>query len=355
MSMHARHPTDGRHASLVSTSSYVPEREITNDALRDRFCRSAPGFVDKMEASSGIRTRFWAPDSWATSDLALPAARLALERASLTPADVDHVVGGTDSPYYPTPSTSVVLQHKLGATHAGTFDVGCACASFPTAVAAAAGLMAMQPRLANVLVVGAYMMHRLADPDDPMVFFYGDGAGAVVLRAASEPGVLGATFRADGSYAKHWGIFSGGTAEPATAASVREGRTRVRMLEKYPDEVNEEGWPALVRALAEENAFDVAAVDHAVFTQVRALTIERVMARLSLPLERAPMTMGKWGYTGSACIPMALDDAVSAGRVHDGDLVVMVGSGVGYNQAALAVRATAALVGARARRAPCAS
>jgi 3-oxoacyl-[acyl-carrier-protein] synthase-3 len=336
-----------RYATVVSTSAYVPDREITNDALRDRFARTAPEFVDKMEASSGIRTRFWAPDSWATSDLALPAARLALERASLAPEDVDLVVVGTDSPDYVTPSTSVVLQHKLGAKRAGTYDVGCACASFPTALATAAALMAMQPRLANVLVVGAYMMHRLADPADPMLFFYGDGAGAVVLRTAKEPGVLGATFRADGAFAKHWGIFSGGTAEPASAESVREGRTRVRMIEKYPDHVNEEGWTAIVRALAEDAAFDVGAIDHAIFTQVRARTIERVMGRLSLPIDRAPMTMGKWGYTGSACIPMALDEAVTAGRVREGDLVVMVGSGVGYNQAGVALRVTSSLVGVR--------
>jgi 3-oxoacyl-[acyl-carrier-protein] synthase-3 len=104
--------------------------------------------------------------------------------------------------------------------------------------------------------------------------------------------------------------------------------------------VNDDGWPALVRRLAEEQGFAVSDIDVVIFTQVRRVTIERVMERLGLPLERAPMIMQKWGYTGSACIPMALDDATQDGRIRAGQLVVMVGSGVGYNQAAAAVRMT---------------
>jgi 3-oxoacyl-[acyl-carrier-protein] synthase III len=117
-----------------------------------------------MEDSSGIRSRWHAPEDWATSDVALPAARQALERAGLEPDDVDLIILGTDSPDYITPATSVVLQHKLGAKRAGTFDVGCACASFPTGLAAAAGMIATNPSMKAVLVVGVYLMHKLADP-----------------------------------------------------------------------------------------------------------------------------------------------------------------------------------------------
>ena len=205
-----------------------------------------------MEASSGIRTRWYAPEDWATSDVALPAARQAIERAGLVPEDVDLIILGTDSPDYVTPATSVVLQHKLGAKNAGTFDVGCACASFPTGLAAAAGLIATNPALKNVLVVGVYLMHKLADPNDPMVFFYGDGAGAAILQAGDEPGFVNAAMQADGEYAKHWGIFAGGTAEPATVENVASGRTTVKMAERYPPEINHEGWPRLVRRLAKE-------------------------------------------------------------------------------------------------------
>jgi 3-oxoacyl-[acyl-carrier-protein] synthase-3 len=333
----------GRFAVLRSTGLHVPTREVSNDELRARFRATAPEVVGKFEKSTGIFTRYHAPEDWATSDLAVAAAKQALERASLQPRDLDLVIVGTDSPDYITPSTSVVVQHKLGATRAGTFDVGCACASFPTALAAAAGMMSISPAIANVLVIGAYLMHKLADPMDPVGFFYGDGAGAAVLQAGEAPGLFGVATRADGAYAKSWLIASGGTAEPATEASVREGRTQVKMVARYPPEINDDGWPALVRKLAEDTGFAVGDIDRVLFTQVRRATIELVMDRLALPMERTHMVMDKWGYTGSACIPMALHDAIEKGIVLPGQLVVLVGSGVGYNQAAVAIRVTDAL------------
>src|SRR5687767_11496100 len=183
-------------ATITGTGTYVPEVEVTNDDLRKRFAH-LPDFVDKMEAASGIRTRWHSANGAASSDLALEAAKIALQSAGKKPEDLDLIVLGTDSPDYITPATSVVLQHKLGAKNAGTFDVGCACASFPTGVAAAAGLIASNPSLKTVLVVGVYLMHRLAAPDDPTVFFYGDGAGAAVLEPSSEPGFVNAAFQAD--------------------------------------------------------------------------------------------------------------------------------------------------------------
>jgi 3-oxoacyl-[acyl-carrier-protein] synthase-3 len=327
-----------RFADLVATGSYLPEIEVPNRVLRERFAAAHGDLIDKLEASTGIRTRWYAPEGWATSDLALPAARQALERAGRWPEDVDLVIVGTDSPDYLTPATSTVLQHKLGAVNAGTFDIGCACASFPTGLATAAGWIAANPSIRTVLVVGVYLMHRLADPDDPMVFFYGDGAGAAVLEPADEPGLVAAAAQADGSYAGHWGIYAGGTAEPASAEAVAAGRTRVRLIERYPPEVNHEGWPRLVRRLAADGGFALEDIDMLVFSQVRKPSIELVMEELGLPVERAPTIMERCGYTGSACLGMAFDDAVGRGRVAAGDLVVFVGSGVGYNQAGAAFR-----------------
>jgi 3-oxoacyl-[acyl-carrier-protein] synthase III len=332
-----------RHVALAATGAHAPtHREVTNDELRERFAH-LPGFVDKMEATTGILTRWYAPESWATSDLVLPAAREALERAGIAAEELDLLVVGTDSPDYVTPATSVVVQDKLGARQAGTFDVGCACASFPTALAAAAGIMATNPGIRRALVVGAYMMHKLADPTDPTIFFYGDGAGAAVLVPSEEPGLLGSAFKADGAYARHWGIFSGGTAEPATGDSVAAGRTQVRLVERYPPEVNDAGWPYLVRRMAQENGFSLDDIDLCIFTQVRKTTIEKVLDELGIPREKGHFIMHKWGYTGSACLPMALHDAVVSGRVQPGQLVVLVGSGVGYNQAGASLRITEGL------------
>ena len=326
-----------RHAVITGTGRYLPEHEVSNDELRVRFAH-LPEFVDKMEASTAIKTRWRAPESWATSDLAVEASKRALEKAGKRPEDLDLIILGTDSPDYLTPATSVVVQYKLGAKNAGTFDVGCACASFPTGLANAAGLIATNPSIRTVLVIGVYLMSRLADPADPTIFFYGDGAGAAVLEASDAPGFLGSAYQADGTYFRHWGIYSSGTAEPPNEDSLKAGRTKVRLVERYPPEINHEGWPRLVRKLAANTGFAVGDIDSIIFTQVRQPSIELVMGDLGLPMERTFTNMDRCGYTGSACIPIALDEAVEQGRITRGQLVVFIGSGVGYNQAGAAFR-----------------
>ncbi|MDN5871575.1 MAG: ketoacyl-ACP synthase III [Nitrococcus sp.] len=334
-----------RIANLISTGRYTPAQRVTNEELQARFAALGDAErIAKLAASTGIRQRWYAPEDWATSDLILPAARQALERAGRRPEEVDLIIVGTDSPDYLTPATATVVQAKLGASRAGTFDIGCACASFPTAVATAAGLLATNPGLRTILVVGAYLMHRLADPDDPLIFLYGDGAGAAVLEPGVEAGFLGSAFRADGRYARHWGIYAGGTAEPASEAAVRAGRTRVRLHKRYPPEINYEGWIELVRVLAAQCGFGIHEVAQALFTQVNRQTIHDVCEALGLSLTRAHTVMDKWGYTGSACLPMALDDAIEQGLIGAGDLLVMIGSGVGYNMAGVALRLTDRLV-----------
>lgn len=331
----------GRFATIVGTGRYLPEIEVTNEALKERVGAVNPdlvGVVDAFQESSGIRSRWHAPRDWAASDIALRAAQKALAAAGIGPEQVDLILLGTDTPDYITPATSTVLQHKLGAVNAGTFDIGCACASFPTGVATAAGLLTTNPWMKYVLVVGVYMMSKLADPNDVVSFFYGDGAGAAVLAADDKPGFITSAYLADGSYADYWVISSGGTAEPASVESVQAGRTKVRLVQRYPPDVNHINWPKIARALAERGGFDLQDVDQIIFTQVRLPSIKLVMEDLGLPLEKTHWIMEDWGYMGSACIPMCLDDAIEKGKVKSGDLVVLVGSGVGYNYAGAALR-----------------
>jgi len=330
-----------RYGTIIGTGRYVPETEVSNAVIKERVKGVSPdlvGVVDKFYESTGIRTRRYAPRDWATSDLAVQAAQKALQAAGVKPEQLDMILLGTDTPDYITPATSVVLQHKIGAVNAGTYDIGCACASFPTGVAAASGLLASNTWMNYVLVVGVYMMSKLADPMDVVSFFYGDGAGAAVLTADSKPGFITSAYIADGSYHKHWGICSGGTYEPATVESVRAGRTKVRLIERYPPEVNHEGWPKIVHWLAERGGFDIQDIDMALFTQVRLPSIKLVMEMLGLPLTKTHWIMEDWGYMGSACIPVCLDNAIDKGKVKSGDLLVLVGSGVGYNQGGVALR-----------------
>jgi len=328
-----------RYATIIGTGHYLPDwKEVTNDDLRARFNEKVPEFVDKMEASSCIKTRWYAPRDWCTSDLATLGAQAALKSAGIKPEDLDLIILGTDTPDYITPCTSVVVQYKLGAKNAGTFDVGCACAGFPTGLNIAAGLIATNPAYKYILVIGVYMMSKLAAQDDPMIFFYGDGAGAAVLTGDSKPGFISSAFLADGSFHKFWGIYSGATYEPATVESVQAGRTNVRFIQRYPPEVNVVGWEKLMRTLAQRGKFDLQDINLAIYTQVRLPTIEEVMGLLGLPMTKTHWIMDKLGYTGSACVPMCFDDAVQSGKVHSGDLVTFIGSGVGYNQAAAAFR-----------------
>ena len=152
-------------------------------------------------------------------------------------------------------------------------------------------MTAVNDHLKVGLVVGVYLMHKMAATDDPMVFFYGDGAGAAVLEPSAEPDFLCSAFRADGSFAKNWAILAGGTVEPATEESVRTGRTSVKMYDRYSPETNSEGWPMVVRSLASNGGFGLDENDLAIFTQVRKPTIEQVMADLDLPMKKTHMVM----------------------------------------------------------------
>jgi len=319
-----------RNATIVGTGHYLPPIERSNASMRERFGE----VIDKFEASSGITTRWYAPENWATSDLAVEAGKAALKDAGLQASDLDMIILGTDSPDYITPATSVVTQHKLGAVNAGSFDIGCACASFPTGLNIAAGLLATNPHMKYVMVIGAYMMHKLSDwQNDVISFFYGDGAGAAILAVSDKPGFVTSTFFADGSYHKHWGIYAGGTYEPVTAEAVAAGRHQVKLVTPFPPEVNHVGWPARIRELAANAPFEMKDVDFALFTQVRLNSIKLVMDEVGLPMEQTHWIMDKWGYTGSACLPMVFDDARMLGKIKSGDLVAFIGSGVGYNQA----------------------
>lgn len=325
-----------RYARIIGSGAYIPTEEHHNDEFRKKF---GDEIINKSESATGIMTRFRSPANWATSDLAVEACKLALADAGLTAEDIDLIILGTDTPDYITPATSVVVQHKLGARNAGTFDVGCACASFPTGLAIASGMMANQPNLKRVLVIGVYMMHRLADlENDPISFYYGDGAGAAILEVGDKPGFISSSIVADGSYNQCWGIYSSGTAEPPSKESLEAGRTSVKFVTPFPSSVNREGWPKRVREVAQNGGFKVEDIDHIIFTQVRSKTITQVMEDLGLPEEKAIKIMHEFGYMGSACIPVAFDVAKKRGLVKEGDLVVFMGSGVGYNQCAVAMR-----------------
>ena len=325
-------------AKIISTGIYVPEKIVTNDDLSRILGEDVNEFVTTV---LGIHERHVCADDESTADLATNAGRGALEAARLDARELDLIVLATDTPEQLSPATSVVVQHRLGALNAGTFDVNSACAGFVTALDTASKFIIADSGYRNVLVVGAYAMSKYLDlHDKKTATIFADGAGAVVLQAGEDgPGFLAGKLRADGSFHDHMGIYAGGTHMPITREVIDEGVwTKVRFAKKYPAEVNTEGWPAIVHQVLDKARLTVSDVKLFLFTQVNLSTIKEVMAGLDLPMERTHTIMHKWGYTGSACIPMVLHDAVAAGKLSRGDNVVMCASGGGLNMACVAFR-----------------
>ena len=326
------------NANIVGTGVYVPEKIVTNDDLSRILGEDINEFVTNV---LGIRERHVCAENESTADLATNAARQALENAGLDAADLDLIILATDTPEQLSPATSVVVQHRLGAVNAGTFDVNSACAGFVTALDTASKFIIADPAYRNVLVVGAYAMSKYLDlHDKKTATIFADGAGALVLQARDDgPGFLAGKLRADGSFHDHMGIYAGGTHLPITKQVIDEGVwNKVRFAKKYPAEVNTEGWPAIVQQVLAKARLNIDDIKLFLFTQVNLSTIKEVMAKLDLPMDRTHTIMHKWGYTGSACIPMVLHDAVTEGKLERGDNIVMCASGGGLNMACVAFR-----------------
>ena len=325
-------------ANIISTGIYIPEKIVTNDDLSRILGEDINEFVINV---LGIHERHVCGDNESTADLATHASRQALEAARLDPTQLDLIILATDTPEQLSPATSVVVQHRLGAVNAGTFDVNCACAGFVTALDTASKFIIADSAYRNVLVVGAYAISKYLDwHDKKTATIFADGAGAVVLQAKDDrPGYLAGKLRADGSFHDHMGIYAGGTHLPITNQVIDEGTwTKVRFAKKYPAEVNTEGWPAIVKDVLTKAKLTVDDIKLFLFTQVNLSTIKEVMSKLELPMDRTHTIMQKWGYTGSACIPMVLHDAVNAGKLQRGDNVIMCASGGGLNMACVAFR-----------------
>ncbi len=325
-----------REAVITGTGSYVPERVVTNAELSAILGDDIDEFVS---TTLGIRERRYCAANESTADLAAAAAERALKSAGVEASDLDLLIVATDTPEYISPATAPVVQARIGAWKAGAFDINSACAGFVTALDVAWKYIRADERYNRVLVVGAYAMSKFVDQHDKKTStIFADGAGAVVLESSSTPGILASELFADGRLAPGMGVFAGGTAEPITEEVLREGRrNKLRFVTKYPKEVNEVGWPRIARSVLSRIGKTTNDVDQWLWTQVNLSTIRDVMATLGEPMEKAHTIMGKWGYTGAACLPMALDDAVAAGKLNAGDLILMTGSGAGLAMGSMAI------------------
>jgi 3-oxoacyl-[acyl-carrier-protein] synthase-3 len=325
-----------REAVITGTGSYVPDRIVTNAELSKILGEDIDDFVSN---TLGIRERRYCAPNESTADLAAHAAQRALDAAGVSASEIDLLIVATDTPEYISPATAPVVQAKIGAWNAGAFDINSACAGFVTALDAGWKYIRADERYNRILVIGAYAMSKFLDERDKKTStIFADGAGAVVLESSSTPGILASELFADGRLAPGMGVFAGGAAEPITEAVLREGRrNKLRFVTKYPKEVNEVGWPRIANSVLDRIGRSRPQVDHWLWTQVNLSTIRDVMFTLGEPMHKAHTIMEKWGYTGAACLPMALDDAVTEGKMNEGDLILMTGSGAGLAMGSIAI------------------
>ncbi|MEK7356598.1 MAG: ketoacyl-ACP synthase III, partial [Bdellovibrionota bacterium] len=288
-----------------------------------------------------IVERHFMSDDQATSDLVVPAALEAMKNAGVQARDIDLVIVATDTPDYVSPSTAAVVQYKMGLERAGSFDLNTACAGFATALDVAGKYLVADDRYQTILVVGAYGMTKYFDwTDYKVTSVFADGAGAaIVQRAPSEKyGILASQLSTDGQYHDYMGIYAGGTKFPINEQNVAERKHLLQFTKRIPPETNGIVWPHLTHAILDRINAGVADVNHFFFTQININSIAETMAKLEAPLAKAHNVMDRYGYTGSACIPMALADAAKAHKLKKDDLVLILGSGGGMTTAAMAIR-----------------
>ncbi|MFX1441090.1 MAG: 3-oxoacyl-ACP synthase III family protein [Promethearchaeota archaeon] len=332
-----------RSAVVTGLGIYIPEKMLTNEDIEKMLHR--PGTADWLVKNVGIRQRHIMADDEVTSDLATHAGRQALKKAGVDPDELDLIILSTDTPDYLSPATSVVVQHKLGATNAGTFDVNCACAGLVTSLDIGSRYIRTDSDINSILVIGAYGMTKFVDwTDHYTCTLFADAAGAMVLEASEDKeGIMESKLIADGSFHDHLGIFVGGTAEPPTIEAIQNRKHCLAFRKRFPADTNLQHWPVLTRDCVAKANLSMEDIDWIFFTQVNLRTIEAVMWELDVPLEKTHNVMDKWGYTGSACIALAMYDAVDQGKLPppgegNGEYIALCSSGGGFNMAAAVLR-----------------
>ncbi len=324
------------YSKIIGTGSYLPPNRVTNQDLTEQLASKGIETSDEWIVSrSGISARHYADAGMNSSDLAVEAAKRAIDMAKLTPNDIDLVILATSTPDFfgGFPSTACVVQHKLGITNeCAALDVQAVCSGFVYAVSTADKFIKSGSHK-NVLVIGAEVFSRIIDfSDRTTCVLFGDGAGAVVMTASDEPGVLATKLHANGSYGDILcgpGRISNGALE-GSAFMYMDGQAVFKLAVGLLDKVANE---ALQLA-----KMDASEVDWIVPHQANIRIMQGTAKKLGLGMDKMIVTVDQHGNTSAASIPLALDTGVRDGRIKPGQNVMMEGVGGGFTWGAVLVR-----------------
>jgi 3-oxoacyl-[acyl-carrier-protein] synthase-3 len=323
------------YAHIVGWGKYVPEKVVTNDDLAKIMDTSD----EWIKSRTGISQRRFAGKEETTATMAIAAAQLALDRARLAPSAVDLIIVATLCPEHIFPSTACLVQDALGATRAGAYDLSAACAGFIYALSM--GTASIQAGMAKVvLVIGSETLSRVLDIQDRSTYpLFGDGAGALVLQAHETPGgVLATVLGSDGSGAEHLCIPAGGSKLPASRETVDQ---RLHYIKMNGREVYRFATRVMGRAAkqaCEKAGVALHEIDLFIPHQANIRIIDSATKYLKINEAKVFTNLDKYGNTSAASIPLALCEAIEAGRVHNKDKLVMVGFGGGLSWGATVIQ-----------------
>ena len=323
-------PTSPRFSRITGTGSYLPPKRLTNDMLAAQLAQDGIETSDQwIVERTGIRARHFAEPDVTCSDLAVHAARRALEAADVDAASIDLIIVATSTPDMVFPSAACLVQQKLGVAGCAAFDVQAVCSGFVYALTVADSMIRTGVA-SKALVIGSEVFSRILDfKDRGTCVLFGDGAGAVVLEASDTPGILASELHADG---RHVGIL-------CVPGNVSGGQV-------LGDPVLKMDGPAVFK-LAVGVLYDVALsvldkagrteadIDWLIPHQANIRILQSTTKRLKLPLEKLIVTVDQHGNTSAASIPLALDESVRGGRIQRGDTVLLEGVGGGFTWGAV--------------------
>lgn len=322
------------YAKIIGTGSYLPPRRVTNHELAAQLAEKGIETSDEWIVSrSGISARHWAEPDVTSSDLAVKAAERALEAAGIDRQQIDLIIVATSTPDYVFPSTACLVQQKLGITnHCAAFDLQAVCSGFAYALATADKFIRSGSHR-NVLLIGAEVFSRILDFNDRTTcVLFGDGAGAVVLTASDEPGVMASAMHADGNHVDILCVPGNVAAGNITGNPFlhMDGQAVFKLAVSVLDKVARETLAAA--------DFPAEKLDWLIPHQANIRIMQGTAKKLGLPLERMIATVHEHGNTSAASIPLALDVAVRDGRIRPGHHVLMEGVGGGFTWGAVLLR-----------------